>query len=51
MKKEALDGYAEIVTFINSPFDRNLMNERLLVEWAEDGLYRGTLYALSEGFV
>ncbi|KAG2206740.1 hypothetical protein INT47_003682 [Mucor saturninus] len=49
MKDKALDAYADMVSFINSPLDRNLMNERLLVEWAEDGLYRGTLYALNEG--
>lgn len=49
MRDEALEAYAAMVTFINIPLDRH--NERAMVEWAEDALYRGTLYALSEGFV
>lgn len=51
MKNEALDGYADMVTFMNSSLDRSIVNERVMVGWAEDGLYRGTLYALGEGFV
>lgn len=47
-EEEALEGYASIVSFVNGSAN---LTERGLVEWAEKGLYRATLFALSDRFV
>jgi hypothetical protein len=47
-EKEALDVYGNMVSFVNSCLN---LTDRVMVDWAEEGLYRGTLLALSDRFV
>lgn len=47
-EKEAIKEYINMVALVNST--TNLI-DRVIVDWAEEGLYRGTLLALSHRFV
>lgn len=43
-----LDAYGQVVQLVNET--PNLV-DRAIVDWAEEGLYRGVLFALSDRFV
>jgi hypothetical protein len=45
-EQRALEVYDRLVSRVNQI--PNLI-DRAIVDWAEEGLYRGTLFALSEG--
>lgn len=48
MDDKILDAYGQVVELVNAT--PNLV-EKAIVDWAEEGLYRGVLYALSDRFV
>jgi hypothetical protein len=46
--QEALKEYRNLVSIVNATSN---LTDRVIVDWAEEGLYRGTLLALSDRFV